>query len=120
MTILLHVSGDLMLGSAVKAAADTAGMEHRRALSWAGALQQLAGLPPSAILVDLDLAGFDAAAVREAAAAGGHVVGIYGPHVRTDLFAAAEAAGIEHRFTRGQISGQGAAVVDRLRSHVAK
>ena len=115
--ILLHVSGDLMLGSAVKAAADAAGLEQRRALSWAAATQQLAGLPAAVVLVDLDLAGFDGPAIVEATS--GHVVGIYGPHVRTDLFAAAEAAGIEHRFTRGQIAGQGEAVLNRLCEDVA-
>ena len=108
--ILLHVSGDLMLGGAVMTAAAGAGFEHRRALSWKGAAGQLDTLPPSLVLLDLELERFDLQSVRHWT--GRHLFAGYGSHVRTSLFAAADAAGIGHLFTRGEIHAKGA---DRLR-----
>lgn len=98
-----------MLGSTVKAAAEAAGFRHVRALSWDGAVRHLTDGIIDAVLIDLELDGFDATATRKFH---GHVFAGYGSHVRTSLFEAAAAAGIEHLFTRGELHGRGA---DRLR-----
>lgn len=103
-----------MLGGPIKAAAERAGFEHRRALSWAGAQSQLAGVAPCVVLVDLDLDGCDLASLADSP----HVVAVYGPHVRTDLFEAAAAAGIENRLTRGQLSGHGEQTLRGLREQL--
>ena len=116
---LLHISPDLMIGAPVKEAADQAGFEHRRALSMAGAMQHLDGMPRGVVLVDLDCTGFDLQTIGQTIAARGHVVAVYGPHVRTDLFDAAAAAGITHCFTRGMLAGRGAETLRSLYGLVA-
>ena len=110
--VLLHVSSDLMLGGAVKSAAEAAGFVHVRALSWTAAQAKRDIATPTLILVDLELDGFSPPSPESVQP---HLIAGYFAHVRTGLANAARAAGWTNIFTRGQIHGQGVGQLVALR-----
>ena len=116
-TPLLHISSDLMLGGAVVAAAEQAGLEHHRALSWARGESLASSLNPGVVLLDLELPGVDFAAV--VAGCRSHVLAAYGSHVKVPLFDAARAVGVPVLLTRGQVHARGGEIVSQLAGQVA-
>lgn len=102
---VLILCKDLMLSSQIHGAIQRAGRKGRTCLSVGGCLQQLAAGPiagPIAwLIVDLETPELDVVQLKAAAGVNCRLIG-YAPHVRDDLFEAAESAGWTAVLTRGQ------------------
>lgn len=102
---VLILCKDLFFSSQLHGAVQRAGRQGRTCLSQAACLQQLEGNPIRFVIADLELPELNLAELKAAAGPAVQVIA-YGPHVREDLFAAAQAAGCDHILTRGQASKQ--------------
>lgn len=98
---VLLLSKDLFFTSQLHGAIQRAGFKGRTCLSVDGCLKQIENGIPHAIVIDLETPDLDFSQLRSAAGSDCILIG-YGPHVREDLFAAAQAAGINAILTRGQ------------------
>ena len=98
---VLILCKDLMLSSQIHGAVQRAGRQGRTCLSIDGCLKQLAAGPVAWLIVDLETPDLDPVQIRSAAGENCRVIG-YAPHVREELFEAAEAAGWTAALTRGQ------------------
>lgn len=101
---VLLVSGDLFLGSRIRAAAQT---QHRSldvAGSGAMALERLQSASYRLVLVDLETPGLRIAELVAACGGGdaGPTIIAYGPHVHEQRLEAARQAGCDHVLTRGK------------------
>lgn len=98
---VLILCKDLMLSSQIHGAIQRAGRKGRTCLSVGGCLQQLAAGPIAWLIVDLETPELDVVQLKAAAGVNCRLIG-YAPHVRDDLFEAAESAGWTAVLTRGQ------------------
>ncbi|WP_437185292.1 hypothetical protein SH668x_002393 [Planctomicrobium sp. SH668] len=98
---VLVLSKDLFFTSQIHGAVQRAGRKGRTCLSMNGCLQQLSTGPHDCILIDLEMPELDFARLREAAGPDCKMYA-YGPHVRVELFEAAQKGGCDAVLTRGQ------------------
>jgi len=98
---VLILCKDLMLSSQIHGAVQRAGRRGRTCLSISGCLQQLNAAPVSYLIVDLETPELDPVQLKEAIGPECRIIG-YAPHVREELFEAAQAAGWDAALTRGQ------------------
>jgi hypothetical protein len=66
------------------------------------------------LIVDLELPGLDFVRLGEILIENQLPALAYGSHVKTHLFEAAREAGIEHRFSRGEIDARGVEILKSL------
>jgi CheY-like chemotaxis protein len=104
---VLLVSGDLLFGSRVRAAAESLGMSCRMAPAGVSALTQLAEARWQVVLVDLETPGLSLPQLLQRAAAACRAgVIAYAPHVRHGVLESARQAGCPVVLTRGQFDAQ--------------
>jgi CheY-like chemotaxis protein len=109
---LILLSQDLMSGARLEGAARKAGLVLRTAGNPAAAIEAASAPEARLLLIDLQVAGLDIAAVVAAARKGASehnnplAILAYGPHVHEDRLAAARAAGCDAVVSRGQLDRQ--------------
>lgn len=100
----LLLTKDLFFGSKVTGTAAALGGAVDMAASQAGALERMASTAYGVIIADLQAPDLDLAELCRIA--GETPVIAFGPHVATDAFAAAEAAGCREVLPRSRFSAQ--------------
>lgn len=102
---ILVLCADLLFGSQIHGAIQRAGRIGRTCLSQKTCLQLAPTLPPGGwIVVNVEQPELDLAALRVAAPQAKLLA--FGPHVHADLLRAAQDAGCDYVWTRGQMASQ--------------
>ena len=95
---------DLFFGSQIHGGLARAGYRGQTCLSQEAA-SPLLEKSPDWVVIDLEFPGLDLPGLLKACPGETRTIA-FGPHVRTDLFAMAEEAGVQSLLTRGQASAQ--------------
>ncbi|WP_437204944.1 hypothetical protein [Planctomicrobium sp. SH664] len=103
--MVIILSNDLFLTSQLQGAVQRAGSESRIVSSQAKCLELAAASPPRTVIVDVETPGLDLPSLKSQLGEGCRLIA-YGPHLRTALLEAAEAAGCDAVLTRGQIAAK--------------
>ena len=120
LSMILYLAADLIWATKIKATAEAVGVTARPARTLEMLEARLADSPVAAVVVDLDkpdeALAFIARLRREKASDADRRIKIlaWGPHVATDLLAAAKAAGADYVMTRGAFDHRMAEILKQL------